>query len=106
MRGEVYRIRPRQTRGHEESGAHFAIVVLDSALAHLSTWLVVPTSTRAHPYVFRPRVQVPGHGRSVAMCDALTAVDPEQRLGDRVGTMAPADMAAIDEALRGLLNLA
>ena len=105
MRGEVYRIAPRDARGHEQAGSRFAIVVLDSALEHLSTWLVVPTSTRAHPYVFRPSVQIPGHGPTSALCDALTAVDPAARLGERVGMLALADLAAVDVALRGLLDL-
>lgn len=105
MRGDVYRITPARTRGHEQSGPRFAVVVLDTALENLSTWPVVPTSTRARPYAFRPTVTVPGHGETVAMCDALTSVDPAQRLGERVGRLSWADLAAIDEALRGLLNL-
>jgi mRNA interferase MazF len=66
---------------------------------------VVPTSTRAQPYIFRPRVEIPGRGETLAMCDALTAVDPEARLGEYVGYLPLAQMQAIDHAVVGLLDL-
>lgn len=105
MRGDVYRLKAGTTRGHEQAGERFAVVVLASRLEHLSTWLVVPTSTRANPYVFRPRIEVPGHGETLALCDAMTAVDPQARLGDLVGFLPLADMQRIDYALTGLLDL-
>ncbi|GIG23018.1 hypothetical protein Cch01nite_37420 [Cellulomonas chitinilytica] len=105
MRGDVYRLKAGSTRGHEQAGPRFAVVVLASRFDHLSTWLVVPTSPRANPYVFRPQVTVPGHGETLALCDALTAVDPQARLGDTVGFLSLADLGAIDRALAGLLDL-
>ncbi|MFI2754923.1 type II toxin-antitoxin system PemK/MazF family toxin [Cellulomonas sp. P22] len=105
MRGDVHRLRAGQTRGQEQAGPRFAVVVLASRLEHLSTWLVVPTSTRANPYVFRPWIDIPGHGPTVALCDALTAVDPQTRLGEHVGFLPLAQMEQIDVALAGLLDL-
>jgi mRNA interferase MazF len=105
MRGDVYRLKAGSTRGHEQSGARFAVVVLASRFDHLSTWLVVPTSTQANPYVFRPPVIVPGHGETLALCDALTAVDPHARLGDAVGFLSLGELESIDYALAGLLDL-
>ena len=105
MRGDVYRLEAGATRGHEQAGPRFAVVVLASRFDHLSTWLVVPTSTRASPYIFRPLVTVPGHGETLALCDALTAVDPQARLGENVGYLSLTDMEGIDRALAGLLDL-
>lgn len=105
MRGDVYRIAPRDTRGHEQSGPRFAVVVLASRFTHLSTWLVIPTSTSANAYVFRPQIEIPGHGITRALCDGLVSVDPERRLRDHVGYLSLAEMDLIDEALAGLLDL-
>ena len=105
MRGDVYRLKAGGTRGHEQAGPRFAVVVLASRFDHLSTWLVVPTSTRANPYIFRPPITIPEHGQTLALCDALTAVDPQSRLGESVGYLSLADVAAIDRALAGLLDL-
>lgn len=105
MRGDVYHLRASQARGHEQTGPRFAVVVLASRLEHLSTWLVVPTSTRANPYVFRPTIEIPGKGETRALCDALTAVDPQARLGDLVGFLPLDQMQRIDYALTGLLDL-
>ncbi|UZN02649.1 type II toxin-antitoxin system PemK/MazF family toxin [Cellulomonas sp. S1-8] len=106
MRGDVHRVRaPADARGHEQREDRFAVVVLASRFDHLSTWLVVPTSTRANTYVFRPEIEVPGHGPTLALCDALTAVDPQARLGEHVGYLTLGELQRIDEALTGLLDL-
>ena len=106
MRGDVYRLKAHDARGHEQRGPRFAVVVLASRFEHLSTWLVVPTSTRARELVFRPAIEIPGHGETLALCDALTAVDPTARLGDLVGYLPLETMQRIDHALSGLLDLA
>ena len=48
---------------------------------------------------------MPGHGETLALCDALTAVDPQARLGESVGYLSLTDMEGIDRALAGLLDL-
>jgi mRNA interferase MazF len=106
VRGDVYQLKAlRDARGHEQRGRRFAIVVQASRLEQLSTWLVVPTSTSAQPAVFRPEVEIPGHGRTLVLCDALTAVDPAGRLGALVGYLTLEEMKQIDRALLGLLDL-
>ncbi len=60
MRGEVFRLKAtRNSRGHEQSGTRYAVVVQSDQLP-LSTWLVAPTSTSANPATFRPEVQIQG----------------------------------------------
>ncbi|MDP9319371.1 MAG: type II toxin-antitoxin system PemK/MazF family toxin, partial [Actinomycetota bacterium] len=56
MRGDVHRLRAaRGTRGREQAGARYAVVVQSDHLP-LSTWLVAPTSTSARPASFRPEI--------------------------------------------------
>jgi mRNA-degrading endonuclease toxin of MazEF toxin-antitoxin module len=44
VRGEVFRLpAPRGTRGHEQSGARYAVVVQADEFLHLSTTIVAPT---------------------------------------------------------------
>lgn len=106
MRGDVFQLRPAShTEGHEQRGARYAVVVQASRLEHLSTWLVVPTSTRARPAIYRPEVEVPGAGSTLALCDALSSVDPQSRLGNQAGWLSGEEMVAIDRALLGLLDL-
>jgi mRNA interferase MazF len=106
VRGDVYQLKaPRDARGREQRGRRFAVVVQASRLEQLSTWLVVPTSASAQSAVFRPEVEIPGHGRTLVLCDALTAVDPVGRLGALVGYLTLEEMKQIDRALLGLLDL-
>lgn len=103
MRGEVYRLRsPRQPRGHEQTGARFAVVVQSDVLT-LSTWLVSPTSTSARAASFRPEVVVAGRATRV-LAEQTAAVDPE-RLGDLVGQLSYAELRSVDAALRLAMSL-
>ncbi len=106
MRGDVYRFKPGQERrGHEQRGERYAVVVQATRFAHLSTWLVVPTSASAAGTVYRPRIEIPGRGECVALCEATVSVDPELRLGDRLGSLSLREMIEIDAALRLLMDL-
>jgi mRNA interferase MazF len=106
VRGDVYRLKaPPDAHGHEQRGRRFAVVVQATRLEQLSTWLVVPTSTSAQPAVFRPEVEIPGHGRTLVLCEALAAVNSASRLGTFVGYLTLEEMQQIDRALLGLLDL-
>ncbi len=103
MRGEVFGLRnPRGSRGHEQSGARFAVVVQSDLLA-LSTWLVAPTSTSAWAASFRPEVAVQGRQTRV-LVEQTAAVNP-QRLGKVVGRLSNEEMRQVDAALRLVLGL-
>jgi mRNA interferase MazF len=57
VRGEVFRLPdPRGTRGHEQPGARYAVIVQADEFLDLSTVLIAPTSTSARPTSFRPRI--------------------------------------------------
>lgn len=103
MRGEVFRLRaPRDTRGHEQAGTRYAVVVQSDQLP-LSTWLVAPTSTSARSATFRPEVVIDGRTTRV-LAEQTAAVDP-QRLGEPVGHLTFYELRRVDAALRLVLAL-
>jgi mRNA interferase MazF len=103
VRGEVYRLRsPRGARGHEQAGVRYGVVV-QSDLLPLSTWLVAPTSTSAHPAAFRPEVSNQGRPTRV-LAEQTSAVD-RQRLGESAGHLSFDELRQIDATLRLVLDL-
>lgn len=103
MRGEVFRLHgPRGSRGHEQSGSRYAVVVQSDQLP-LSTWLVAPTSTSARAAIFRPEIEVGGVDTRV-LAEQTAAIDPS-RLGKSVGFLSFDEMQRFDAALRVVLDL-
>lgn len=103
MRGEVFRLHaPRSTRGHEQSGSRYAVVVQSDHLP-LSTWLVAPTSSSARAASFRPEVEIGGQVTRV-LAEQTAAVDPD-RLGRSVGYLSLEEMRRVGAALRIVLDL-
>jgi mRNA interferase MazF len=103
VRGEVFRLRaPRRSRGNEQSGSRYAVVVQSDQLP-LSTWLVAPTSTSARAASFRPEVEIDCRVTRV-LAEQTAAVDPG-RLGNSVGYLSLEDMRRVDAALRIVLDL-
>ncbi len=103
MRGDVYTLKaPRQSRGREQSGARFAVVVQSDALP-LSTLLIAPTSASSRSASFRPEVTIDGR-RTRVLVEQTTAVDPT-RLGDVAGHLSAEEVAELDRALHLVLGL-
>jgi mRNA interferase MazF len=97
VRGDIYRLRaPRDTRGSEQRGARYAVVVQSDDLL-LSTVLVAPTSRSALPRVFRPTITLNGEETQV-LVEQTTAVAPE-RLKDQVGQVSRAELEQINSSL-------
>jgi mRNA interferase MazF len=104
VRGEVFRLPARRaTRGHEQRGARYAVVVQADEFLGLSTVLVSPTSTSAQPASFRPTITLEGIDTRV-LVEQATVVDP-QRLGRSAGRLDASELRAIDEALLLVLGL-
>ena len=104
VRGDIFRLpAPRRTRGHEQQGARYAVVVQADAFLALSTILVAPTSASALAASFRPAVQIQGHETRV-LVEQTTVVDP-QRLGRHCGHLTASETRAVDEALTLVLDL-
>jgi mRNA interferase MazF len=104
VRGEVFHLPPRRgTRGHEQQGARYAIIVQADEFLDLSTTLIAPTSTSARPTSFRPPITLDGRETRV-LVEQTTVVDP-QRLGRSAGRLAASELRALDEALALILGL-
>jgi mRNA interferase MazF len=104
VRGEVFRLpAPRSARGREQRGARYAVVVQADEFLHLSTTIVVPTSTSARPATFRPLISVDGEDTRV-LVEQTTVVDP-RRLGRSAGRLEVSELLAVDEALALILGL-
>jgi mRNA interferase MazF len=103
VRGEIFRLRaPRDSRGHEQSGTRYAVVIQSDQLP-LSTVLVAPTSTAARVASFRPKVKIAG-GVTRVLAEQTAAVDPS-RLGESVGYLSFEEMRRVDAALRIVMDL-
>ena len=103
MRGDIHRLKaPRGTRGHEQRGPRFAVVVQSDSLP-LSTLLVAPTSTSARAASFRPEILLDGIATRV-LVEQTAAVDPT-RLGEHVGHLGFDELRQVDAALRIVLEL-
>lgn len=104
IRGEVFRLRvPRGTRGPEQRGARYAVVVQADELLALSTVLVSPTSTAAPPRSFRPTIDLQGSPTRV-LVEQTTAVSPD-RLGTSVGRLSASELRDLDAALALVFGL-
>ena len=105
MRGDVHRLKASGTTlGHEQTGRRYAIVLQVDALAHMSTWFVVPTSGSAGPAVYRPEVTVKS-ATTRALAEHAGGIDPQARLGELVGHLSHDDLTAGEDALRLLTGL-
>ncbi len=93
------------TRGGEIQKMRPAVVLTANALNRARrTVVVVPLSTGPTP---RPPIVVatPSAGsESVAVCDQIRAVD-RGRLTRRIGQLAAADLRAIEDGVRAVLEL-
>ena len=104
VRGEIFRLpAPPATRGREQRGARYAVIVQAEEFLDLSTTIVAPTSTSARPATFRPVINVDGEDTRV-LVEQTTVVDP-RRLGRSAGRLEATELLAVDEALALILGL-
>lgn len=102
-RGDVYRVRLPQRRGHEQHGVRYAVLVQADELLGLSTVLVAPTSQSVRTASFRPEIDIAGQPTRV-MVEQLRALDV-RRLDDFEGHLSASEMRGVDEALSLVLAL-
>jgi mRNA interferase MazF len=102
-RGDVYRVRLPPTRGREQQGARYAVLVQADELLGLSTVLVAPTSRSAAAASFRPEIELDGVSTRV-LVEQLRAVDV-RRLDAFAGRLSGSEQRELDEALELVLAL-
>ena len=104
-RGDIWWVELDPTQGGEIRKTRPAVVVTADALNRARrTVVVVPLSTgpQPHPPIV---VATPSAGpRSVAVCDQVRAVD-KRRLTRNEGQLSAADMSAVENSLRRVLEL-
>lgn len=104
VRGEIFRLRsPRGTRGSEQRGVRYGVVVQADELLALSTVLVSPTSASAPARSFRPRIEIDGTSTRV-LVEQTTAISPD-RLGTSMGRLSALELRDLDTALAVVLGL-
>ncbi len=104
IRGEIVRYRPaRGSRGAEQQGMRYAVVVQADNLLGLSTILIAPTSTSAHASTFRPLITVRGTATRV-LVEQIVATST-QRLGDPAGRLSSSELRDLDDALALVFGL-
>lgn len=104
MRGDIYELKANpHTKGHEQKGRRYAVVLQSDALP-LSTVVAAPTTTGSWNTSFHVEIEFNGQ-RSRILIEQMTAVDPEQRFGRKVGRVNADEQAEIDRALKLALGL-
>jgi mRNA interferase MazF len=103
VRGEIFRLRLPATRGREQAGARYGVVVQADELLALSTVVVAPTSRSALARSFRPTITIDNRDTRI-LVEQLRAIDIT-RLGDSVGRLSAQEINALDAALEDVLGL-
>ena len=102
-RGDVVRLVPIASAGHEQRGSRFGVVIQSDALAPLSTVLVAPTSQSALAASFRPQVLINAQPTRVLL-EQMAAIDI-RRTSESIGRLSVEEMWAVDEALSLVIGL-
>lgn len=112
-RGEVWWAQLEPRSGSEQRGRRPVVVVSHDAFNRVEGWrsvIVVPLSTSASqarrgPTAIPLAAGTAGLPReSVALCHQVTTLD-RAKLTTSAGTLAPAELAALDSGLRAALDL-
>ena len=103
VRGEIFRLGLPATRGREQAGARYGVVVQADELLALSTVLIAPTSRSAPSRSFRPTITIDDRDTRI-LVEQLRAIDVT-RLGDSIGRLSAHEVNALDAALEGVLGL-
>lgn len=103
LRGDIHVLRPPRSRGHEQQGRRFGVIVQANELLPRSVVLVAPTSRSARAASFRPEIEIEGES-TLVLVEQVGAVDVT-RLGELVGHATAEQMWGLDEALMTVFGL-
>lgn len=103
LRGDIHVLRPPRSRGREQQGRRFGVIVQANELLPRSVVLIAPTSRSARAASFRPRIEIEGES-TLVLVEQVGAVDVT-RLGDLVGHASAEQIWGLDEALMTVFGL-
>jgi mRNA interferase MazF len=108
-RGDVFMVNLNPTIGHEQAGQRPALIVSDDLLNRSPAGLIIVAPITGTDRGIPAHVRVAAHEggltkASVIMADQIRTISL-QRLGRRLGTIAPATMAEVEHRLRLVLGL-
>ncbi len=104
VRGDVHAVSLSRRRGHVQHGRRYAVIVQADDLLALSTVVICPTSQSSPAASFHPEVELEGE-RARVLCEMVGVVDG-RNLGEHVCHLRTDELAAVDEALELVLDLA
>lgn len=113
-RGELYWANLRPRSGSEQQGRRPVLVLSHDGFNATPGWrsiIIVPLSTSASQAGPGPTAVALPRGAgclkepSVALCHQITTLD-RSRLEERIGVLAPADLARVESGLKAALDLA
>lgn len=104
VRGALYRVDLGDAqRGHEQRGRRLGLVLSPSSMPW-TVATIVPTSTSAHPAVFRPSITVNGQ-LTFLLADQIRSIDTDYLIGDPVRYLERDEMAEVEHAVTRYLGL-
>lgn len=104
VRGDIHSITLPKREGHVQHGPRYAVIVQRDSLLALSTVVICPTSRSTRSASFHPEIELSEEPTKV-LCEMVGVVDAG-RLGNHVGHLTADEMAAVDDALELVLDLA
>jgi mRNA interferase MazF len=104
IRGAVYRVDLGDAkRGHEQRGRRLGLVLSPSSMPW-SVVTIVPTSTTAHPAVFRPSLEINGQDTRF-LVDQIRSIDTDYLVGDPIHYLERDELAEVEHAVARYLGL-
>jgi mRNA interferase MazF len=86
IRGAIYRVDLGEAkRGHEQRGKRYGLVLSHTDMPW-SVATIVPTSSSAHPAVFRPEIEIAGQATRL-LVDQIRSIDVQYIHGAPVTTL-------------------
>jgi mRNA interferase MazF len=103
IRGAIYRVDLGKSRGHEQGGRRFGLVV-SPAQSPPSVVTVIPTSTSAGASVHRPEFEIAGRMTRL-LVDQIRSIDTDYVVGDPVDYLTRDQLAEVELALAHYLGV-
>ena len=114
VRGDIYFVDLQPRSGSEQAGRRPCIVVSTDAFNEARGWrsiTVVPLTSSERWQAASPTTFLFENGESglpkncAALAHQITTIDRDKIVGGKIGSLTPAKLAALDQALKNYLDL-